>query len=163
MVLPVVVVPGSGGAGGGGAGGSGGGVGWLQLHAKRARELKADGPRLVPVHFHQRNVDHYLGTRLVQVIDELLRQQQFIRRSAHHDGALARHPVEFGIDQQVAQRRLNIVQIVLLCRVRQIERLHRLFLQLLALGTSVHRHKDGVGGDRVPKGAGRYANDAQSV
>ena len=158
VVVPVVVVPVVRGAGGGA-----GGIWRLQLQAEAARQLDADGPRLVSIHFQQRHVDNHLRTRLIQVVDELLRQQQLVRRGAHDDGALARHAVELGIHQQVAQRGLNIVQIVLLGGVGQIERLHRLFFQFLALGAGIHGDKDGVGGHRVPERARDCANDAQGI
>ncbi len=157
VVVPVVVPVRS--PGGGGAGG----VGRLNLDAGGARELNADGPRLVPVHFQQGHIDHHLRTRLIQIVDELLRQQQFVRRSPHHNGALARYAVELGVHQQVAQRGLNVVQIVLLGSVRQIERLHCLFFQLLTLGARVGGNKNGVGGDRVPERARDCTHYAQGV
>ena len=71
---------------------------------------------------------------LVQVVDQLLRQQQLVGRAAHHDGVLALHAVDLGVRHHVAQRGLHIVQVVLLPGIGQIKGLHRLLVQLLPLG-----------------------------
>ncbi len=124
----------------------------LQRYAKAARPRDAQRAFPVLAHFKYGDVDHDFAARLVEIVDELLRQQQFVGRGAHHDGVLALHAVDLGVGHHVAQRGLHIIQIVLLPGIGQIEGLHRLLIQLLALGPRVLRHKDGVAGDGPPEG-----------
>ena len=138
-------------------------VGGLQRHADAAGPGDAQGPLPVLADLQDGDVHHHLGPRLVQVVDQLLRQQQFVGRAAHHDGVLAGDAVDLGVGQHVAQGGLHVGQVVLLPGVGQIEGLHRLLVQLGALGAGVLGHKDRVVGDRPPEGVGDGAHDAQRV
>ena len=84
------------GTGGGRAGGARGAARgrwcwrWrLQRDTDAAGPGDAQGPLPVLAHLQDGDVHHHLGARLVQVVDELLRQQQLVGRAAHHDGVLA--------------------------------------------------------------------------
>ena len=72
----------------------------------------------------------------------LLREQKLVGRAAHDDGVLALHAVDLGVGHDVAQGGLDVVEVVLLPGVGQIEGLHRLLVELLALGAGVLRDKD---------------------
>ena len=124
-----------------------------------------DAQCLLPVfaHFEDGDVHHHLGTRLVQVVDQLFRQQKFVRRGSHHDGVLAGHGVDLGAGQHVANGGLHVGQVILLPRIRQVEGLHRLLIQLRVAGAGVGGHKDGVLGHRPPEGIRDGANNAQRV
>ena len=58
--------------------------------------------------FEHRNVDHHFGPRLVKIVDELLRQQQFIRSAPHYNRILARDSIRMRIRQYVPYRRVYI-------------------------------------------------------
>ena len=92
-----------------------------------------------------------------------MRQQQFVGRTAHHDCILAGHAVDLGVGHNVAQGGLHVVQVGLLPGVGQIESLHRLFIEIGALGAVVLGHEDRIGGHRAPESVGQGAHDAQRV
>ncbi len=116
----------------------------LQLHPHTRRPLQPDRPLPVLAHFQHRYVHHHFRPRLVQVVDDLLRQQQLVRRAPHHQRILARQSVHLDLHQHVAQRRLDVVQVVLLPRIGQVERLHRLLIQFVALRSRVLGHENRV-------------------
>ena len=120
---------------------------------------------LLPVlaQLQNRDVHHHLGTRLVQVVNQFLRQQQLVRRAANHDGVLAGDRVGLGIGQHIANGGLHVGQVVLLPGVRQVEGLDRLLIQLGALGFGVLCDKNRVVGDRPPEGVRDGAHNAQRI
>ena len=113
--------------------------------------------------FHDGDVDDDFGARLVEIVDEFLRQQKFVGRAAHDDGVLAGDAVDFGAGEYVAQGGLHVVEVVLLPGVGEIEGLDGLLVEFGALDARVLGDKDSVGGDWPPEGAGHGANDAQGV
>ena len=105
-------------------------VGVVRVTDRGLRELNTDLPHHVLVDLKHGDIDDHLRARLVEVVDQLLRQQQFIRSGAHDDGVLAGNAVDLGVGEHIAQRGRDVVQVVLLRGVREIEGLHRLLVQL---------------------------------
>ena len=158
---------GAGGACGGGGGAGTAGIGCravgLQGNAEAAGPLHSQ--RLLPVlaHFEHCDVDYDLAAGLVEVVDELLRQQELVGGATHDDGVLALHRKDLGSGHEVADCGGDVIEVVLLPCVGQIEGLHGLLIQVAPLGGSVLGHEDGIAGDRTPEGIGHHAYDAQGV
>ncbi len=135
----------------------------LQGDADAAGPGDAQGPLPVFAHLQDGDVDDNFAARLVEVVNELLREQELVGRAAHDNGVLALHAVDLGVGHDVAQGSLHVVEVVLLPGIGQIKSLHRLLVEFLALGARVLRDKNGVAGDRAPEGIGHDADDAQCV
>ena len=135
----------------------------MQRHAEAAGPLNAQGAFPILAHLKNSHVDHNFGARLVEVADELLGEQQFVGRAAHHNGVLALHRVDLGLGIRLRMAVLYVVEIVLLPGIGQVKGLNGLFVELGALGAGVGGHKDGVRGDRAPEGVGHGADDAQGI
>ncbi len=132
-------------------------------HTGAGRPLDAEVAFPVLADLHDRDVDHHFGPRLVEIVNELLGEEQFVRCAAHHQGTLALHAIDLDLGKDIAQSGLDVVEVVLLPGIGQVKRLDCLLVQLGSLGTSILRDEDGIGGNRAPEGVGHGPDDPQGV
>ncbi len=132
----------------------------LQLHADRAGKLQTDVAQQVLIDFKDGDVDDDLRLGLIEIVDDLLRQQQLIRCAAHDDGALAGNGLHLDRSiHQVADRIQDFVQVVGHRNVAEVEGLDGLLFQLGSFLTRVGGNKNRVPGDWTPEGL-RHERDA---
>ena len=75
----------------------------MQQHGDADAAGPRDAERPLPVlaYLEDGDVDDNLAARLVQVVNELLREEKLVGRGTHDDGVLALHAVDLGIGQYV--------------------------------------------------------------
>ncbi len=134
------------------------------------RNAYAAGPLnakcLLPVlaDFKYGDIDHNFGARLIKIVDELLCQQQFVWRTAADDGVLTGYTVDLEVaGEHVAERGLNVVQIILLPGIGKVEGLHGLLVELGPLGTVILGNKNGVRSYGPPECVRKCAHNAQGI
>ncbi len=132
--------------------------------SERLGQRDAEVTNLVAVDRQDGDVDDDLWSCAVKVTQQLLSKQELVWRRAHHNRVLRGHEIDLdaGI-KQVADRRQDLVGIVLLTCIGEIEGLHGKIVKIGSIGTGVLRDEDGIRRDRLIEGARLDAHDAKSV
>ena len=100
----------------------------------------------------------------VEIVQQLLGQDQVLRRRAHDDGVLRVDQVDLVVGvEHIAQRGDYFVGVGLLAGVGQIEGLYGHIVQVGVLLPGVGGDEDGVRRDDLVEGAGDGADDAQRI
>jgi len=134
---------------------------WPRSNGDGLRKGDSDVAHLVATDLEDGDVDDDFGAGTVEVVEQLLCEEQLIRRRAHDDGVLAGDEIDLDARvEKVADGDDDFVGIVLRSSVGEVEGLDGLLIKIGAFGARVLGHKDGVGGDGLVEGAGEGADDA---
>ena len=120
-------------------------------------------PQAIGARLQHFDLHHHLRLGLVDVADDLLRQQQLVRCVAHNDGILRVELLNALQVQQLAQPRHNFSNILRLKGIRQINRLDDLLFVIAALLRLVGDHQDDVFRDRLPERFALQRHDFQRL